>query len=65
MDAVFNTPLTKLFSVTPKSKHATLGRRYSTARKQAVDLWDGRLLTRAVLYCTNLDCSDLNKRQKI
>ena len=58
------TTLTMLFGVTPKSKPATLGRRYSTTRvsKRLIDESAACLRAR---YCTNLDCSDLNKRQKI
>src|SRR5262247_1635360 len=45
------TTLTKFLNVSRESKHAALGRWYRyRARKQAADLCDSRLLTRAVLY---------------
>src|SRR5215813_14718026 len=43
-----------------KSNHARLIE--YRARKQAADRWDGRLLTRAVLYrCPNGPCPDLGR----
>src|SRR5262249_47471846 len=45
-----------------KSKHATLGRWYSTARVSKRLTYETAACLRA-RYCTNLTCSDLNKCQ--
>src|SRR6266498_5164233 len=54
---------TKCLNVLHKSKHATLGRWYSTARVSKRPTYEAAACLRA-RYCTNLTCSDLNKCQK-
>src|SRR6266508_1717102 len=53
-----STTLTKFLNVSHKSKHATLGRWYSTARvSKRPSHWSAACLR--ARYCTNLTCSDL------
>src|SRR6266540_3126462 len=55
--------LTKFLNVSHKSKHATLGHWYSTARVSKRLTYETAACLRA-RYCTNLTCSDLNKCPK-
>ena len=58
-----NRALTQFMNVSHKSKHATLGRWYSTARVSKRLTYETAACLRA-RYFTNLSCSDLDKCQK-
>ena len=57
------TLVTKFLNVFHKSKHATLERWHSIALVSKRLTYETAACLRA-RYCTNLTCSDLNKRQK-
>src|SRR6266511_1126245 len=58
--AVASEAFTKDLWMEPKSSHARSVQ--YRARKQAADRWDGRLITRAVLYrCPNVTWPDLSR----
>src|SRR5262245_36740591 len=60
----FSALKTKFLNVSHKSKHATLGRWYSTARVSKRPSHMSAACLRA-RYCTNLTCSDLTNAKKL